>query len=67
MTAYLCQIVVGENGFDLCVDGRERFKQKERSEEHLPRVMSANSQQTWCKARVGGDHTPVQMEEPVCT
>lgn len=46
MTVYLCQIVMGANGFDLCVDGRERFKQRERSEEHLPRVMSANSQQS---------------------
>lgn len=65
MTVYFCQIVMGANGFDLCVNGREIFKQREQSEKHIPRVMSVNSQQR-CKAGMGWYHTPVQMEEPVC-
>lgn len=49
---------MGANGFDLNVDGREKFKQRKRSEEHIPKVTSGNSQQR-CKAGMGRDPRPI--------
>ena len=42
MTVPLGEIVMGANGLDLGSDGRERFKQRARSEGHIPRVVSGN-------------------------
>lgn len=52
---------MGANGFDLGVDGRERFKQRKESEGQIPRVVVGNRvnrgaklDQAWHGVGVGG-------------
>lgn len=38
---------MGQMDLDLAVEEREGFEQRERSEEHMPRTVSANRENRW--------------------